>query len=297
MAQNCNYDLQDDWMLVEMGESGPIAVEESDIMMEKDIRMNLAAEESVQAVREKEGRNLDSDMKTYYISRPPTKELLGNLLNMMTPRRPKAVLVILPNCQASETSTAHNVSSSNIMTSMDFRGLAAEKDQEKFAMQSGLDLVRRAKELLLKAGIKAASGVQVPANIYRDTPVCQLTVQSKRDGVYHYNLGRVLSPLKQEGVLILASGIAAVKNNGLGNSATNGSADKFVMAFDNWLNCCLNANRFEEIIQFERRSPGHARKIHPFSQRFYPLLVALGAAGEGAIAKRVDNGWAFGSDG
>lgn len=296
MAQECNRDLQDDWMLVEMGESGPIAVEEWEIVMEKEIRMDLAAGDSVQAIREKEEINVDSDMKTYYISRPPTKELLDNLLKMMMPRKPNAVLVILPSCQTSEPAVAHDASSRNIGTHTDFRGLATEN------YQPGLDLIRRAKELLVQAGIKAATviedktrGVLVPADIYSGTPVCQLTVQSKRDGAYHYNLGQVLSPLKQDGILILASGIATGNNNGLTDSETNSPADKRTIAFDNWLGNCLITNRFEEIIWFERRSPGHARKIHPFSHRFYPLLVALGAAGEGAIAQRVDNGWAFGS--
>jgi len=312
MAQSCKCDLQNDWMLVEMAESGPIAVEESDIVMEKEIGMNLAAGESVQAVRKKEETNLDSDMKTYYISRPPTKELLDKLLKMVAPRKPNGVLVILPNCQASERSAIHasepsaihDVSSKKIETNTDFRGLATENHQEKLALQSGPDLVRRAKELLLKAGIKATTvmedrkrGVLEPGDVYRDIPMCQLSVQSKRDGAYHYNLGRVLSPLKQEGVLILASGIATVNNNGLSDSETNRSPDiKSTMAFDNWLSYCLIANRFEDIIRFERRSPSNARKIHPFIQRFYPLLVALGAAGEGAIAKRVENGWVFGSD-
>lgn len=298
MAQGyCNCDLQDDWMLVEMGEFGPIAVEEWDIVTGNDIRMNLAAGESVEAVREKEAINLGSCMKTYYISRPPTKELLDNLLKMMMPRKPNAVLVILPSSQTSEPEVAHDDSSRNTGRHTEFRGLSTEN------YQPGLDLIRRAKELLLQAGIKAATvtedrtrGVLVPTNIYSGTPVCQLTVQSKRDGVYHYNLGQVLSPLKQEGVLILASGIATGNNNGLTDSETNGQPDKQTIAFDNWLGNCLIANRFEEISRFERRSPAHARKIHPFSHRFYPLLVALGAAGEGAIAQRVDNGWAFGSE-
>lgn len=304
MAKDCTCDLENDWMVVEMGDSGPVAVEESDIvLMEKGIRTNVAGGESVQAVREKEMINLDRDMKTYYICQPVTKELLDNLLKMMMPRKPKAVLVIFPSCQASEPAVTYDVSSINIGTTTNFQGLTTKSHQEKSAVQTGLDLIRRAKELLLKEGIKAATviedrtkGVLVPAIFYSGTPVCQLSIQSKRDGDYHYNLGRVLSPLKQEGVLILASGIATVNNNGLTDSEANCPPYKSTLAFDNWLSNCLIGNRIEDIIRFERRSPSHARKIHPFSQRFYPLLVALGAAGEGSIAQRVDNGWVFGSD-
>lgn len=69
-----------------------------------------------------------------------------------------------------------------------------------------------------------------------DIPVCQLSVQSHMDGTYHYNLGKALAPLKDEGVLIIGSG-SAVHN--LGAINPRGGVAPWALEFDNWLKDAL----------------------------------------------------------
>ncbi len=74
-----------------------------------------------------------------------------------------------------------------------------------------------------------------------DIPVCQLSVQSDRDGTYHYNLGKALAPLKEEGVLIMGSGSATHNLRNIGGK--NSSVPSWASDFDTWLKDSLLEGR------------------------------------------------------
>lgn len=65
-----------------------------------------------------------------------------------------------------------------------------------------------------------------------DIPVCQLSVQSSRDGTHHYQMGRALAPLKDDGYLIVGSGLAT---HNLAAFRITDSVDSWALEFDNWL--------------------------------------------------------------
>jgi 4,5-DOPA dioxygenase extradiol len=74
-----------------------------------------------------------------------------------------------------------------------------------------------------------------------DIPVCQLSVQTDRDGTYHYNLGKALAPLRNEGVLILGSGSATHNLRKIG--ATHSPTSEWASEFDTWLKDSLLSGR------------------------------------------------------
>ncbi|KAG2270200.1 hypothetical protein Bca52824_064755 [Brassica carinata] len=76
-----------------------------------------------------------------------------------------------------------------------------------------------------------------------DIPVCQLSVQSSQSGTYHYNMGKALAPLKDEGVLIIGSGSATHNLRKLDFNITNGSAVPWALALDHWLRDSLLQGR------------------------------------------------------
>ena len=81
-----------------------------------------------------------------------------------------------------------------------------------------------------------------------DIPVCQLSVQSNLDGTYHYNLGKALAPLKDEGVLIMGSG-NVVHNMGSMNLPL-ADVTPWALEFDNWLKDALLDGRYVPLFLF-----------------------------------------------
>lgn len=71
-----------------------------------------------------------------------------------------------------------------------------------------------------------------------DIPVCQLSIQPEKDGTYHYNIGKALAPLKDEGVLIVCSG-SATHNLSIDDI----EVASWALEFDNWLKQALLQGR------------------------------------------------------
>ncbi len=120
----------------------------------------------------------------------------------------------------------------------------------------------------------------------------QLSVQPGRDARWHVALGRALAPLRQEDVLILASGGAT--HNLRTVVRDGGAAPAWARDFDEWLAAALAQGREEELIDWHRTAP-HARFAHPSPEHFLPLFVAYGAAGEGARGARIYDGFTLAS--
>ncbi|MDP3174328.1 MAG: 4,5-DOPA dioxygenase extradiol [Phenylobacterium sp.] len=107
-----------------------------------------------------------------------------------------------------------------------------------------------------------------------DVPVVQLSIDRRRPGSFHYELGRRLAPLREEGVLIFGSG-DVVHNL---SAAGQGIPD-----YD-W------AVRFNTLVKDAALAFDHAPLIEPAGpdadlaiptpEHYLPLLYVLGAQGE-----------------
>ena len=108
-------------------------------------------------------------------------------------------------------------------------------------------------------------------------PVTQMSVQPGADPAHHYRLGQALAPLRDDGVLILASG--ALTHNlraYFGNDATAVARN---LAFADWMADKVEQGRHHELVDYRQSAP-HAAFAHPTDEHLLPLFVALGAAGE-----------------
>jgi aromatic ring-opening dioxygenase catalytic subunit (LigB family) len=116
-----------------------------------------------------------------------------------------------------------------------------------------------------------------------DIPVLQVSIRSDYDPELHLALGRALSPLRDEGVLIIGSGSSYHNLSALVPERIGFYPNKFreeSAQFDSWLRKTLtefsSRQRLERLLDWER-APS-ARAVHPQEDHLVPLHVAVGAA-------------------
>lgn len=110
-----------------------------------------------------------------------------------------------------------------------------------------------------------------------DIPVVQLSLRHDLSPLAHLDAGRALAPLRDEGVLIVGSGMSFHNMRGYGDARfTPLSAE-----FDQWLTQAVESDPEARSALLKRwtRAP-HARLCHPpgAEEHLLPLLVAAGAA-------------------
>ena len=108
-----------------------------------------------------------------------------------------------------------------------------------------------------------------------DMPIVQLSLQAGYDPELHIQAGRLLKPLRDEGVLIIGSGLSYHNLRQWGASAAQPSR-----AFDAWLQETLLASSPAERVKrlIEWTSAPFARAAHPREDHLLPLMTAVGAA-------------------
>lgn len=115
-----------------------------------------------------------------------------------------------------------------------------------------------------------------------DIPLVQISIDPGYDPALHLKLGRLLAPLRDEGVLIIGSGLSYHNLREMrGSEGIEPSR-----AFDSWLQETLLASPPEErsrrLLDWEQAPL--ARAAHPEEDHLVPLMVAVGAAEEEAAA-------------
>jgi aromatic ring-opening dioxygenase catalytic subunit (LigB family) len=169
----------------------------------------------------------------------------------------------------------------------DYSGFPPHTYKIRYAAPGDPDLAGQARKLLTGAGIESVvdpdrgfdHGVFVPLGLMyplADTPIVMVSVQSDYDPAQHLALGRALAPLRDEGVLIVGSGLNYHNMRGFGLDSSTRDAELFT----GYLN--------ETIVLEEQARDGklcnwegapRARLAHPREDHLMPLLVAAGAAG------------------
>jgi aromatic ring-opening dioxygenase catalytic subunit (LigB family) len=207
------------------------------------------------------------------------------------PEKPKALLVISGHWEE-PVFTASAAAKPELI--FDYTGFPAHTYQLTWPAPGDPALAEKVIGLLRNSRVPAAAsfnrgydhGVFVPLKVafpQADIPVVTLSLNQSLDAAQHLAAGRALAPLRDEGVLMIASGMSFHNLRGYMRPETPERA----RAFDAWLTAAIESPEPERnaLLRNWREAP-FAAYAHPREEHLIPLMVAAGAGGE-APGKRV----------
>lgn len=203
------------------------------------------------------------------------------------PQRPKAILLVSAHWLEGEVTVTSGAAPDLIY---DYYGFPPHTYELRYPAPGEPALAQRVLDLLAQAKVPARAdarrgfdhGVFIPLLLMypnADVPVVQLSLDASLDPAAHVNVGQALQALRDEGVLIVGSGMSFHNMRGYGDPRFGPVSD----AFDAWLTEAVQATpaaRNQALADWET-APG-ARLCHPprAEEHLLPLMVSAGAAGE-----------------
>ena len=110
-----------------------------------------------------------------------------------------------------------------------------------------------------------------------DIPVVQLSIDSNAPAITHYEIGKKLRPLRDQGILILGSG-NIVHNLQKADTSMDGGYP-WAYDFDEYIYNSILSGKFEDVVDY--KNAGSSSEIAFWTpEHFYPLLYTLGCIDE-----------------
>lgn len=208
--------------------------------------------------------------------------------------RPEAILVVSAHWDTDRPAVS---AAKNPETIHDFYGFPPELYRLRYPAPGAPKLAERA------AGLLKAKGLQTDIDPGRgldhgawtslmlmypeaDIPVAQFSIQSHLGPAHHVRLGEALRPLRDEGVMVFASGGATHNLRELSRQRGNPVPQPWTVEFNEWLADALLSRRTDDLVGYRERAP-HAARNHPTDEHLIPLFVALGAGDPGGTTQRL----------
>lgn len=229
----------------------------------------------------------------------PMKAYLASLIDNL-PERPKAILLISGHWEEDRV-TVHTGSGQPLL--FDYYGFPEHTYRLRWDALGAPELAALAKALIEGAGFPVGEedargwdhGVFIPLMVAvpdADIPLVQLSLRNDLDPVAHIAIGKALAPLRDEGVLIVGSGMSFHNLRVRGQQATP-LADQWDAALADAVTDPDPARRAERVANWAQLP--HARFAHPREEHLLPLMVALGAGSDGPAVRDYHDhvmGWA-----
>ncbi|HJV87383.1 MAG TPA: 4,5-DOPA dioxygenase extradiol [Noviherbaspirillum sp.] len=198
--------------------------------------------------------------------------------------KPKSILSISAHWTTRGT---HVTATEEPATIHDFGGFPQALFDIRYPAPGSPALASRVRELLAPVEVQADQswgldhgtwGLLVKMFPDADVPVVQLSIDATRPHRFHFEMGQRLAPLRDEGVLIMASG--NVVHNLRMMNWNGGAAHDWAERFNNAVRDCLLSGDVERLADYPQWGPDAHLSV-PTPEHFLPLLYILGARREG----------------
>lgn len=214
--------------------------------------------------------------------------------------RPAAIVVVSPHWMTRDLAIT---ASAQPETIHDFGGFPPPLYELRYPAPGAPAVAARVGDLLRAAGLAPRldpargldHGAWVPLmHLFpaADVPVVQVSLPVSFGAREAWHLGEILSPLRDEGVLVIGSG-SLTHNLYEVRFGDAEPADVYAQEFVDWVRRSLRAHDRDALIDYLRVAP-HAGRAHPTSDHYLPLLVAAGAGGDAATVEVLDGGILYG---
>ncbi|WP_375749428.1 DODA-type extradiol aromatic ring-opening family dioxygenase [Vibrio sp. HN007] len=110
-----------------------------------------------------------------------------------------------------------------------------------------------------------------------DIPIVQVSINSRIGVESNYRLGKLLAPLRGEGVMLIGSGGISHNLREVFSPNPNKEKRQKVDAFTAWVDDKLQAKDTGSLIEYLKHAP-HALFNHPTQEHFMPLFSAMGSS-------------------
>lgn len=214
-------------------------------------------------------------------------------INGRLPEQPKAIVIISAHWRTRDFCVTANPQPELIY---DYYGFPKHTYELTYPATGEPAVAKRVNDLLNEANVRNYSdpargfdhGMFIPLKVMfpdANIPVVQLSVRQDLDPAAHLNVGKALASLRDEGVLIIGSGMSFHNMRGYGDKRYTPISE----TFDNWLTDTIESESTERYERLKNWAQApYARDCHPpgDEEHLIPLLVAAGAA-NGESGKKV----------
>ncbi|KAI5776580.1 Extradiol ring-cleavage dioxygenase, class III enzyme, subunit B [Geopyxis carbonaria] len=224
----------------------------------------------------------------------PKLQAMGREITQVV--KPKAVVVFSAHWQAGRRRVEVNTAPLTELI-YDYYGFPSHYYKVQYPNAGSPELAGRVLELLKGKGVDAIGvkrgldhGVFAPFTcMFRPdenplgVPIVQVSLYDSEDADAHYDLGAALQPLRDEGIVVIGSGMAVHNLRDMRLSIATGKPMAYAKPFDAALKTAVvdaptaadRKTRLRELL----KDP-NARKAHPTFEHLLPIHIAAGAAGE-----------------